>query len=61
MGSFKDRPTVNLLDCQHLIDTKHLCKNYLTSLMLHIHVPFMLLFENYGTDDSNLLVETTDL
>ena len=24
MGSFKDRPTVNLLDCQNLIDTKHL-------------------------------------
>ena len=25
VGCFKDRPTVNLLDCQHLIDTKHLC------------------------------------
>ena len=24
MGTFKDRLTVNLLDCQHLIDTKHL-------------------------------------
>ena len=25
MGSFKERPTVKLSDCQHLIDTKHLC------------------------------------
>ena len=24
LGSFKDRPTVNLLDYQHVIDTKHL-------------------------------------
>ena len=24
IGSFKDRLTVNSLDCQHLIDTKHL-------------------------------------
>ena len=29
MGSFKDRPTVNLLDCQHLIDAKHLCSEQL--------------------------------
>ena len=25
MGSFKDSPTVNLLDCQYLIGTEHLC------------------------------------
>ena len=36
MGSFKDRPTVNLLDCQHLIDTKHLWRRWVLNKLYYI-------------------------